>query len=384
MKSVGIICEYNPFHNGHLYHLNETKRLCPDHIIILIMSGNFLQRGESSIMNKWDKTKIALDFGIDLIVELPFAFASQSADVFAKGSVELLNYLKTDKLIFGSEIADINTLNQLADIQINNTDYNKIVKSYIDEGINYPSALSKALYDIMGYQINTPNDILGISYIRETKKLNSKMIPICIKRTNNYHSLELDSDVVSASSIRKAIKEQTNIEKYVPNITYNYLQNNLHFIDDYYPFLKYKILTELNNLNIYQTVDEGIENRIKKYIASSNNLDELIMHIKTKRYTYNKLRRMFTHIMCNFTKDEASNYQHIEYIRVLGFSELGRKYLNTIKKDVEVPIVTNYSKLDNKMLELDFRATCVYSSILNEKDKINLIESEYKNKPLIK
>lgn len=384
MKSVGIICEYNPFHNGHLYHLNEVKKLCPDHVIILIMSGNFLQRGETSIINKWDKTQIALDFGIDLVVELPFAFASQSADIFARGSIALLNYLKVDKLVFGSELDDITILNQLADIQVNNKDYNQIVKNYINEGINYPTALSKALYDLMGHKINTPNDILGISYIREIKKLNSGIVPFCIKRTNNYHSLELDSNIVSASSIRKALKESKNIEEYVPAIAYTYLQNNLHFIDDYFPFLKYKILTELNNLNIYQTVDEGIENRIKKYILPSNNLDELIMHIKTKRYTYNRLRRMFTHIMCNFTKEEASRYQHIEYIRILGFSGLGRSYLNKIKKDIEVPIVTTYSKLDNNMLALEFRTTCVYSAILKEKDKINFIESEYKNKPLIK
>lgn len=384
MKSVGIICEYNPFHNGHLYHLNKVKELCPDNVIILILGGNFLQRGENSTINKWDKTKIALELGVDIIVELPFAFATQSADIFAKGSIELLNFLKTDKLIFGSEIADIDILNKLADIQINDNSYDNIVKNYIDKGTNYPTALSKALYDIMGYEVNTPNDILGISYIREIKKLNSKIAPICIKRTNNYHSLELEGNVVSASSIRKAIKDNKEIVKFVPDVTYNYLQNNIHFIDDYFPFLKYKILTEWNHLNEYQTVDEGIENRIKKYIIQSKTLDELIINIKTKRYTYNKLRRMFTHIMCNFTKTEAQKYQHIEYIRILGFSQKGKTYLNKIKKDIEIPLVTNYSKLKNEMLELDFRATCVYASVLNEKDKINFIESEYKNKPLIK
>jgi predicted nucleotidyltransferase len=385
MKCVGIICEYNPFHNGHLYHLERVKEMCPDHTIILILGGNFMQRGETSIIDKWTKTKIALEYGIDIIVELPFVFASQGADVFARGSIELLNHLKVDKLIFGSEIEDINILKELADIQLNHNEYDSLVKKYINEGINYPTALSKALYEIKGHQINTPNAILGISYIREIKRLKSKLEPFCIKRTNNYHSLELDSNVVSASSIRRALKDGKIIQNYVPYITYKYLQNShLHFIDDYFPLLKYKILTELDSLSIYQTVDEGIENRIKKEIIKANNLEELITKIKTKRYTYNKIRRMLTHIMCNFTKEEAKKFKHIEYIRVLGFSEKGKKYLNKIKKDLEIPLITNYSKLDNEMLKLELRVTGVYASILNEKDKIKLIESEYQNKPLIK
>ncbi|NLL44695.1 MAG: nucleotidyltransferase [Mollicutes bacterium] len=385
MKSVGIICEYNPFHNGHLYHLEKVKEICPDHIIVIVLGGNFMQRGETSIIDKWTKTKIALEMGIDLVIELPFVFASQGADIFARGSVELLNHLKVDKLIFGSELNDINILKDLADIQLNNQNYDSLVKKYMDKGINYPTALSKALYEIKGYEINKPNDILGISYIREIKRLNSKIEPYCIKRTNNYHSLELDSKVVSASSIREALKNKKDVKDYVPKITYQYLKNkHLHFIEDYFPYLKFKILTELNNLDKYQTVDEGIENRIKKAIIKANNLEELIQNIKTKRYTYNKIKRMLTHIMCNFTKEEAKKYQHVEYIRVLGFSEKGKKYLNKIKKDLEIPLITNYSKLNNDMLQLELRITSVYASILNEKDKTNLIESEYKNKPLIK
>ncbi|HHW69068.1 MAG TPA: nucleotidyltransferase family protein, partial [Tenericutes bacterium] len=147
--------------------------------------------------------------------------------------------------------------------------------------------------------------------------------------------------------------------------------------------LKYKILTE-DDLSIYKTVDEGIENRIKKYILDSNNLEELVMNVKTKRYTYNKIKRMFTHILCNFTKKESENFTDIEYIRVLGFSEIGKKYLNKIKKEIEIPIVSNYSKLNNKMLEIDYRATMVYNSIEKEPIKNDLIKSEYKNTPLYK
>ncbi|MFA5604034.1 MAG: nucleotidyltransferase [Bacilli bacterium] len=383
MKSVGIICEYNPFHNGHLYHLNKVKELYPDFTIILVMSGNFLQRGESSIIDKWSKTKIALEHGIDLVVELPYAFSSQSADLFARGSIELLDHLKVDAIVFGSETNDIDLLTKIADLSMSDN-FNESVKSYMDLGFSYPKALSEAINKTTGDNVDTPNDILGISYIKELKRLNSSIKPVTIKRTNNYHSLELNNDIVSASSIRKALLDGIDVINYVPENSYKYLKKELHFIDNYFSLLKYKILSEIDTLNVYQTVDEGIENRIKKYIIHSKSLDELIMNIKTKRYTYNKIRRMLTHILCNFTKEEANNFEHIEYVRVLGFTNNGKQYLSKIKKDLLIPLITNYSKLNNKMLDLEFRVTCVYASILNEKDKINLIESEYKNHPLIK
>lgn len=381
MKSVGIICEYNPFHNGHLYHLNKTKELYPNHVIIVVLGGAFLQRGNCSILNKWNKTEIALNYGADLVIELPFPFASQSADIFAKGAIQILNNLKVDNLVFGSEKGDVELLNKLVDCQLNNKDYERTVKKYLDEGINYPTALSKALHDLTEYNIKQPNDLLGISYIKEIRKQNSNIKPFCIKRTNDYHSLELDNQISSATSIRKALKENKDIKSYVPDLTFQYLTNNIVTVDKYYDYLKYKIVSSIDNLSIYQTVDEGLENRIKKYIFISNNLDELIMNIKTKRYTYNKLNRMFTHILCNFTKEEANNFNNIEYIKVLGFNSIGQTYLNSIKKDVTIPIITKYSDIKNKMLDLEFRVNSVYATISNN---INLIELEYKSKPIIK
>ena len=148
-------------------------------------------------------------------------------------------------------------------------------------------------------------------------------------------------------------------------------------------YLKYKILTS-KDLSIYQTVDEGIENRIKKYIVSSKNLNELIENIKTKRYTYNKLNRMFIHILCDSTKNEAKKHRNIEYIRILGFNKIGKNYLNKIKKETNVPIITNFSSIKNEMLSIEFRTTCVYASIFDEENKIKIIESEFKNKPKMK
>ena len=382
MKSVGIICEYNPFHNGHLYHLNKVKEMFPNYTIILVMSGNFTERGDMSIINKWDKTDIALHYGVDLVIELPFVFASQSADIFAKGSIQILNSLNVDYLVFGSESNDINKLTEMAKIQLNDKNYNSLVKDYMSEGINYPTALSKALYDLTGKKIIKPNDILGVTYIREILKLNSKIKPITIKRNDNYNCTELEDFMSSATSIRYALKNNSDVSKQVPEYVLPFL-NELHFIDNYFGILKYNILNNIDSLDKFQTVDEGIENRIKKYIINSKNLDELILKIKTKRYTYNKLNRMFTHILCNFTKEEANYFKNIEYIRVLGFSNNGRLYLNNIKKIIDIPIITNFSSLKSKMLDIEFRTTCVYACLLDEKEKINLIESEYKNSPIM-
>lgn len=360
MVNVGIIAEYNPFHNGHLYHINKIKKIFPSSKIILIMSGNFTQRGDASIINKWDKTKIALKNNIDLVVELPFEFACQSADIFAYGACKILNYLKVDYLVFGSESGDIDMLKKIADIQIDDK-YQSLVKEYLNDGINYPTALSKALMKFGFNNIDKPNDILGLSYIRELNKLNSSIIPITIKRTNDYNNKDLDDDITSATSIRENIKSK-DIKKYVPSNTYEYLNKNLYFIENYFPYLKYKILSEIDNIGIYQTVDEGIENKIKKVINNSNSYEELVNNIKSKRYTRNKIKRMLLHILVSFTKEDAKKRREIKYIRVLGFNKKGREYLNQIKKDINIPIYTNF----NKELEYELKITSIYSLINNE------------------
>ncbi len=382
MKAVGIICEYNPFHYGHIYHLKQVKKMCPDHAIILIMSGNFLQRGDTSLINKWDKTKIALDYGVDLVVELPFPFATQSADIFAAGSIGVLKALHVDKLVFGSECNDIEKFKTLAEIQLRHEVYDEQVRNYLDQGENYPTALSKALFNLTGYTIDTPNDILGLSYVREIIKQKANIEPICIKRTNDYHSKTMSEKISSASSIREALRKKQDVSSFVPKETMNCLKP-YHMIENYYPFLKFKILTELNDLDLYQSVDEGMDARLKKFILMSNSYQELVENLKMKRYTYQKIHRMLLHILCNFTKDEAMDMKKLKYIRVLGFSSKGQLYLKTYKKKINLPILTNFTKM-NDMLALEFRTTCVYASILDEVDKQRLIEAEYKQKPIMK
>ena len=370
MKAIGIICEYNPFHNGHVYHIKKIKKLYPDYLIILVMSTTFTQHGEVSIINKWDKTKIALNY-VDLVIELPFNFATQSADIFAYGSINILNHLKVEKLVFGSELNDINLLTKLAKVT-ETSKYQKTLKKYLDNKLNYPRALAKTLNDLCNIKIDKPNDILGICYIKAILKLNSNIEPICIKRTNDYHDTKLTNKISSATSIRESLKNNENIKKYVPNETLKYIKNIS--IEDYFDYLKYKIISS-DNLLEFVEVDEGIKNRLKKYILDSNSLEELINKSKTKYYTYSKIKRILIHILCDFKKEDINN--NVNYIRVLGFNKNGQKYLNEIKSSLTIPLITKY----NSLLNLELKVTSIYSLVFKNND---LIKQEYKNKPIIK
>ena len=356
MEKIGIICEYNPFHNGHIYHIGKIKEQFPDSVIIAVISGNFTQRGIPSILSKSEKATIAINNGIDLVIELPFAFSSQSADIFAYGAVKILDVLGIDYLIFGSESNDIEKINKCAELQLNNKAYEKEVKKYLSQGLNYPTAMSKALGDNL---VNEPNDLLGISYVKALKLLNSKIIPLTIKRTNDFHSDKIDN-ISSASAIRNGLSNKKDISKSVPIDVYSIIKDRKDI--NYFSFIKYKILSEGTDINKYQTVDEGIENRILKVINNCNSTKELIEHIKTKRYTYNKISRMLIHILCSFTKEEAKNNMEIKYIHVLGFTQSGQAYLNKIKKIINVPIITTTKYYDD-LLTLQKRVDSIYDLI---------------------
>ncbi len=379
MNTTAIICEYNPFHNGHIYHINKIKEMFKDDIIVLIMSGNFTQRGEVSIIDKWQKTDIALNY-VDLVIELPFAFAVQSADIFAKGAIDIINSLGIKKIVFGTESLNTKDLSAIADI-CDTKEFNKLAKKYLDLGNNYPTSLSKAIYKLTKIKVESSNDILGVSYIKAIK--NTDIIPYTIKRTNNYNDKKLtNNNITSATSIRETLKmSKRKIDNYVPKETLSKLNSHLHFNYQYYDFLKTKIISEIEHLDKYLNVDEGIEGRIKKYIYTSNTLEELIENIKTKRYTYNKINRMLTYIMCGFTKEDAIKYKNVEYIRILGFNKKGQKFLKEVKKISKLPIISKY---ENKyeMLKLELKTSYIYYS--KEKDKVNLTSQEYKHRPIIK
>ncbi|MCI6266807.1 MAG: nucleotidyltransferase [Erysipelotrichaceae bacterium] len=376
MKKIGIIAEYNPIHSGHIYLLKKAKEQFPDSIIILITNSTFTQRGEVAILNKWDKTKLSLENNIDIVIELPFAYATQSADIFAASGLKILNYLQIDTLIFGSESNDIKKINHIAETQLNNPNYNTLVKQYLSKGNNYPTAMSKALIDILGYTITEPNDLLALSYIKEIKKNNYPITPFSIQRIGKYHGTKIETNIANASLIRKLLQQKKDITPYIPLNTKECLYNISN--ENYFPYLKYKILSS-KDLSIYQTVEEGIENRIKKVIYNSNTWQDLVQNIKTKRYTYNKINRMLIHILTSFTKQEANNIQ-IDYIRILGFNLKGKNYLNQIKKTIPIPIITHYKKNISLLLDIELRATSIYCLPINK----NLITKEINQKPIIK
>ena len=346
MNVIGIITEFNPFHNGHKYYIDKIKETYPDSILICVTSSSFSQRGELSMLNKWEKTEIALNHSIDLVIELPYFFTVQSADTFAHASLQLLNEFKVDTLIFGSESNDIELLNKYANKN------------------NYEDKLP-------------PNDILGISYIKEIIKNEYNINPITIKRTNDYHDKNDISDIVSASNIREKFYNKKSIKKYIPNISYKYLKMKNIDTNKYLDLLKYKIIKD--NLNNYLDVNDELSNKLKNNIFNYNNIDLLIKKIKTKRYNYSKISRMLNHILIGLNKKDTSNIKNIEYIRILGFNNIGKKYLHDVKKKINYPIIYNYNK-DYISSNYELNATKIYSIITND----NIIDKEYKKTIIIK
>ena len=367
MKSIGIICEYNPFHNGHVYHINKIKELYPNYIIILVLNGYFLERGDISIESKEEKTRLALKYGVDLVIEHPFFFSSSSADIFASSAIELLNELRVEKIVFGSESNDINTLKKIAQEQLKN-DYK--IRDYLKEGINYPTALNK----VTNTNIDTPNDILALSYIKAILKNKYNIEPISIKRTNDFHDLISNEDIISASNIRNKLKENIDIKKYIPEGKINSINEEKLF-----NLLKYKIIID-HDLSKYLTVDEGIDNRLKKVINEVTTIDELIEKTKSKRYTYNRIKRMLIHILIGLTKEDKNSLTKNEYIRILGLNKQGQEYLNSIKKEVNLPIVTKITSVNSIIKDYELKCAYIYAMLTND----NVIDFELQNKPIRK
>ena len=377
MDKIGIICEYNPFHNGHIHHIKEIKKMFPDSFITLILSSSFTERGEFSYLTKWDKTKLSLKHKVDLVVELPFIFATQSADKFSYYAVSILEYLDMDYLIFGSESDDVDTLKNLASTILYNKEYDNLVKKYLDLGNNYPSSISKALYNLTNVKIIDSNDLLGLSYIKTILLNDYKIKPLTIKRTNNYLDKNLTTNISSATSIRNAYLESQDISKFVPKLTLKYLNIDKNYQDNYFKLLKYKLINEINELDKYLDVSEGIDSKIKKIIFKVNSYEELINSIKSKRYTYNKLNRMFLHILFNLKKEDSN--PTINYIRILGFNQKGRLYLKTIKDKLNIPLITNYKDIDDFVLKFELKTTILYLEIIN---KPELIKEELRSIPI--
>ena len=390
MNISGLITEYNPMHNGHLYHINKTKEVTKCDGLICVMSGNFVQRGAPSIIDKWTKAEIALKNGVDLVIELPLVYSLSSAEFFSYGAVSLLNSLGIVKSIcFGSEHGDINLLYKIAEILHKESDEFKIsLKNYLSDGNSFPKARSKALNEIiisnsefnnteLDNILNNSNNILGIEYCKSLLRLNSSIIPHTIHRIGScYNDNNLEGSLPSATSIRNSLKADNSIEslkKVVPSNTLNKLQENIEnkslvFENSIFRYIKYKALTNNNNLSNLPDASEGLDNKIYKALHNSNTYEELINNIKTKRYSYTRISRLLCQYFIgldNITRDELIELRNSDapYARVLGFNSLGRTILKEIKKVTSIPIITKVPKQLYKPLELDILATKAYSVI---------------------
>lgn len=377
MKILGLIVEYNPFHHGHLYHLNKAKELLNPDLTIAVMSSHFVQRGEPAISDKWTRAQIAIKNGVDLVIELPFVYSVQSADYFAHGAVDILAKLKVTDIVFGSENGNINIFKDIAyTIKNNQKAYNNIVKKQMNLGLRYPDACNQALSLLMNKTVTTPNDLLGLAYVKEIIDHDYPIEMHCIKRTNDFHSLQIEA-ISSASAIRHALKNKIDIK----NQFCNYEEyKEFYFLDDLYPYLRYKILTTSNqSLKQLHLVDEGIENLLKEKILVSNNMEQLITNLSSKRYTRSRIQRMLIHILMNNTKDQIINAMHLNYIRILKMNNNGQAYLNKIKKVCEYKLITNFSSYTHPALDLEFKATKLLSCLSINPNK--LVELEYKSIP---
>lgn len=400
-KVLGIISEYNPFHNGHLYHLENSKKLTGCDYSIAIMSGNFTQRGSTSIINKWEKTKMALSNGIDLIIELPILYSISSAENFADGAIKILNSLGiVDYLSFGSETPDINILKNIANVlYFEPNEYKNILSHELKKGLSFPKARENALLmylnDIRTYSgvLSSPNNILGIEYLKALKKYKSEIKPVCVKRfESEYNSTNFSNDIASATAIRSLIKNRSFeiIKTLVPSDTYSILIDNIrngHIVEDLNVFEK-EIIYVLRKMSIEEIsnlpdVSEGLEFAIKDAANSCNSIIEFLSMVKSKRYTSTRIQRILLYALLGITKkDMEISKNTLPYVRILGFNENGKKLVSEISKNnPKLKMITSVKKFvdsdKNKnlkqMLEKDIFATNVYT-IGYEYDSLNNLD----------
>ncbi|HDR4459867.1 TPA: nucleotidyltransferase [Bacillus cereus] len=398
-----MVVEYNPFHNGHLYHVQQTKKLTQSDIIIAVMSGPFLQRGEPALISKWYRTKMALANGVDLVVELPYVFATQKAETFANGAISILNALRVSEICFGSEDGQIENFYNTISIQKNEEEtFNCLVKQFMDAGNSYAKATSDAFSHILTSEKNIdmsqPNNILGFQYMKAILSQNSSIQAQTIKRfASHYHDETFnDQHIASATSIRKQLFSEegsfTTIEPFLPQATTsllaNYKQNYgiLHNWEQYFSFFKYRLMTmSPEDLRHIYEIEEGLEHRILSKIQNSSSFYSFMEALKTKRYTWTRLQRACTHILTNTTKEDirsANIEQHAPYIRLLGMSQKGQTYLSKNKKKIELPILTHTKTFDHAALDIEKKANSVYFSIMHEPLRTQLLKQDITHHPI--
>lgn len=400
MKATGIVVEYNPFHNGHKLHAHAARQETNADIIIAVMSGNFLQRGEPAFVDKWTRAEMALKNGVDLVFELPYAFATAHAPQFAKGAIQLLDAAKCEAYCFGSEEGNIQPFkNSLTLLHTHHDYYEQMIKNNVSKGLSYPQSLNQAYeqltheYKDSGSYINLtqPNNILGFHYLQAADQLKSKMEAATIKRVGaEYHDDTFSNQSIgSATAIRKNFfktNELHPVQNFMPNTVYNMLQTHQSQARgfgqwaSFYPFLRMVILRDRpKQLVKIADITEGIENLIYRAALKHENFDHFMNAIKSKRYTWTRIQRMLTHILTGYTYEIRTKIVEPSYLRLLGMNQEGRRYLNVEKKNLKLPLVSKVSAFSNDSLALDIQTTNIYALGLQEP---TLVNADYQNAPI--
>jgi len=396
VKACGLIVEYNPFHHGHVYHIHEAQKVSRADCMIAVMSGPFLQRGEPAIMDKFHRAKAALASGVDIVLELPYPYAVQSSDLFAKGAVQTLHEVGVENICFGSESGDISHfITGYTKFTENESAYKHVLHEQMKGGNSFPES-SRIAYQQIGLtnkkmDLSQPNNILGFSYVKTILEHHLPIKPLTIKRTNShYHDETITSTIASATSIRKQLFQQAVISPEtaatMPEETINQLAHYQdeaslwHSWEKYFDLIHYRVLTmSLAELSAIQGVDEGLEYRLKKTARKATSFLNWMEEIKTKRYTWTRLQRMFVHLLTNTKKAdiEASvKKDSVPYVRLLGLTKKGQAYLHTNKKNMNVPVLTALHRHTNPMLAIEERASHAYYSVLPPKNRNTLFKQE--------
>ena len=361
MKTLGIVTEYNPFHKGHAYMIEEAKKKAGADRVVVVMSGSFVQRGEPAIFDKWTRTEAALMNGVDMVLELPVLFAAANAETFARAAVRILEETGiVDVLCFGSESGDLHSMQEAARLMENETEeFQHILKEHLDEGLSYPAARAKALEivsQISSDILSRPNHILGLEYLKALDRYNCSMEPMTIKREGDYNSPSLTEGFASAAAIRKALAENRSTEALpqLPENVHDVYNKALSlgtapcFWNELTPALHYKLrMSTTEEIHEIAEVVEGLENRILHSIDSCYDIKDVIDFIKTKRYTRTKIQRILLHILLDIKEKEVAYFMNLPkmpYIRVLGFKKETSGILADLTDNAKVPVLTNLKK----------------------------------------
>ncbi|HZK34497.1 MAG TPA: nucleotidyltransferase, partial [Bacillota bacterium] len=400
---LGIIAEYNPFHLGHLYHLEESKKLINPDYTIAVMSGNFTQRGEPALIDKWLRTEAAIRSGIDLIIELPAVYATQTAEIFAYGGVQLLNHTGlVTHMSFGSEVGSLEPLKTIADILLAEDDqFKRLLRVSLKKGLSFPVARQDAIIKSLSQLglaqgqakqiseiVSGSNSILAIEYLKALKRTKSQIEPLTIRRkSSEYKSIQIQEDISSATSIRREIYDHglSNIVKAtMPTNSYGVLSNAIKYNKGPSKVSKLDSLvlglirrSDSKEISSWMDVEEGLENRIKASAHKASSISDLLEMMQTKRYVNTRLKRILLNGLLNLTNEKFTKLNSSmgpKYLRILGFSKRSLPLLKELKTSSRVPIITKpahytrYNKDLQDMFAFDILSTDIYALALEGKE----------------